>query len=95
MWLAEFGDPVGEYGFLPYYYEVGDGRGQRANSSARVRAGLNREEQAPQPGIPIYARNRRGVLRACYRNSQGRLVAFSSSGLEEENLAIAEENPDK
>ena len=40
--------------------------------------------RAPLPGIPMYAPNKRGQIRAVYRNSDGRLVAFSSSGSEEE-----------
>ena len=50
--------------------------------------------QAPQPGIPIYARIRHGILQACYHNSNGRLAAFSSSGSEDESVAVAEEEPD-
>ena len=49
--------------------------------------------RAPQPGIPMYAPNKRGQTRAVYRSSDGRLVAFSSSGSEEEPAAAAEEEP--
>ena len=50
--------------------------------------------QAPRPGIPVYAPNRRGEIRGVYRSSDGRLVAFSSSGSVEEPAAAAEEESD-
>ena len=89
--MDEFGDRIGSCGFYfayPYYYELGDGKGRvRRRTKGKIQGkGKGKAEpqgmRAPRPGVPIYARNRRGMLCACYRGSNGRLVAFSSSGSE-------------
>ena len=93
MWIDEFGHDLGQFGFyyiLPHY----KGKGRvwyrtkgRAKGKALIQQPGQPEPQgmrAPPPGIPMYAPNRRGQIRAVLRSSDGRLVAFSSSGSEEE-----------
>ena len=107
MWVDEFRYDLGKYGFyyvLPYYYDAGCGKGRMwQRSKGKIKGKAYRQEpgqpepqgmQAPRLGIPLYAPNKRGQVRAVYRSSDGRLVAFSSSGSEEEPAAVAEEEPD-
>ena len=118
MWIDEFGYDLGKFGFyyiLPYYYDAGWGKGRmwyRTKGKAKGKAYIQQPGQpepqgmrAPRPGIPMYAPNKRGQVRAVYRSSDGSLVAFSSSGSEEEpavaaeqseeeSVAVAEEEPD-
>ena len=49
---------------------------------------------APQPGIPLYAPNRPGVIRAVYQSCNGKLVAFSSSGSDDNSVAVVGDEPD-
>ena len=44
--------------------------------------------RAPQPGLPLYAPNRRGVIRAVDQSCSGKLVAFSSSGSDDNPLQL-------
>ena len=104
MWIDEFGCDLGQFGFyyiLPHYW----GKGRmwyttkgKAKGKAYIQQPGQPEPQgmrAPLPGIPMYAPNKRGQIRAVYRNSDGRLVAFSSSGSEEEPVEGGSSNDEE
>ena len=117
-WIDEFGYDLGKFGFyyiLPHYYDAGWGKGRmwyRSKGKVKGKAYIQQPGQpepqgmrASRPGVPMYAPNKRGQVRAVYCSSDRRLVVFSASGSEEEpavsaerseeeSVAVAEEEPD-